>query len=270
MCSQEAALAQAEQTLPPLEKALGLNRDLLTALTGQYSNDEIIEKFELGSLQLPHALPVSLPSALVQHRPDIRAAQANLNSASALIGVATANRLPLVSLTAQTGSSAANLANLFVPATAFYALGGNVTQTIFDAGTLLHKQKQAEAEFDQAYAQYRSTVIGAFQNVADALRAIEADAPRGKGREGLGSRCGQEPRGRPQAARIRPNQHHCSAQRSADLYAGNARSRSGESRPLFRHRRPLPSPRRRLVEPPPARRRNLVSRAYRSRPGSVF
>jgi len=176
MCSQEAALAQAEQTLPPLEKALGLNRDLLTALTGQYSNDEIIEKFELGSLQLPHALPVSLPSALVQHRPDIRAAQANLNSASALIGVATANRLPLVSLTAQTGSSAANLANLFVPATAFYALGGNVTQTIFDAGTLLHRQKQAEAEFDQAYAQYRSTVIGAFQNVADALRAIEADA----------------------------------------------------------------------------------------------
>jgi outer membrane protein TolC len=112
----------------------------------------------------------------VQHRPDIRAAQANLNSASALIGVATANRLPLVSLTAQTGSSAANLANLFVPATAFYALGGNVTQTIFDAGTLLHRQKQAEAEFDQAYAQYRSTVIGAFQNVADALRAIEADA----------------------------------------------------------------------------------------------
>jgi len=176
MLAQEAALAQAEQTLPPLEKALGLNRDLLTALTGQYSSDEITEKFALESLQLPHALPVSLPSALVQHRPDIRAAEANLNSASALIGVAIANRLPLVSLTAQTGSSAANLANLFVPATAFYALGGNVTQTIFDAGTLLHRQKQAEAEFDQAYAQYRSTVIGAFQNVADALRAIEADA----------------------------------------------------------------------------------------------
>ncbi|MGD0636402.1 MAG: efflux transporter outer membrane subunit [Beijerinckiaceae bacterium] len=137
MLAQEAALAQAEQTLPPLEKALGLNRDLLTALTGQYSSDEITEKFALESLQLPHALPVSLPSALVQHRPDIRAAEANLNSASALIGVAIANRLPLVSLTAQTGSSAANLANLFVPATAFYALGGNVTQTIFDAGTLL-------------------------------------------------------------------------------------------------------------------------------------
>ncbi|MDR3461109.1 MAG: TolC family protein, partial [Beijerinckiaceae bacterium] len=79
-------------------------------------------------------------------------------------------------LTASRGSSAASLANLFVPATAFYALGGNVSQTIFDAGTLFHKQKQAEAEFDQAYAQYRSTVIDAFQNVADALRAIEADA----------------------------------------------------------------------------------------------
>lgn len=173
---QEAALAQAEQTLPPLEKSLGINRDLLTALAGQYSSDEIAEKFQLSSLTLPHALPVSLPSKVVEHRPDIRAAEANLQSFNAQIGVAIANRLPQFSLSAQAGTNAANMANLFAPPTAFYALAGNVSQTLFDAGTLLHKQKQSEAEFDQAYAQYRGTVIGAFQNVADTLRALEADA----------------------------------------------------------------------------------------------
>ena len=86
-----------------------------------------------------------------------------------------ANRLPLVTLTAQGGSSPANIANLFSPPTLFYELAGNAAQTVFDGGTLYHKQKQAEAEYDQAYQQYRSTVIDAFQNVADALRALQSD-----------------------------------------------------------------------------------------------
>jgi len=172
---QEAALAQAQQTLPPLEKQLGINRDLLTALAGQFPDDESIEKFELGSLKLPRELPVSLPSSLIEHRPDIGAAEANLESASALIGVAVANRLPVINLTAQGGTQAANFANLFSPPTAFYQLAGSAAQTLFDGGTLLHKQKQAEAEFDQAYSQYRSTAITAFQNVSDALRALQSD-----------------------------------------------------------------------------------------------
>ena len=173
---QEAALAQAQQSLPPLEKQLGVTRDQLTALAGQYSSDEIAEKFDFGSLHLPRDLPVSLPSTLVAHRPDVRAAEANLASASALVGVAVANRLPVVNLTAQGGSSPANFANLFAPHTFFYTLAGNVAQTVFDGGTLYHKQKQAEADYDQAYQQYRSTVITAFQNVADALRALQTDS----------------------------------------------------------------------------------------------
>ena len=172
---QEAALAQAQQTIPPLEKQLGITRDQLTALSGQFSEDEVTETFELSGLRLPHELPVSLPSTLVAHRPDVQAAEANLQSASAQIGVAVANRLPVVSLTAQGGSVPSNLGNLFSPPTLFYTLAGNAAQTLFDGGTLYHKQKQAEAEYDQAYAQYRSTVITAFQNVADALRALQTD-----------------------------------------------------------------------------------------------
>ncbi len=173
---QEAALAQAEQTLPNLEKQLAIQRDLLTALAGQYQDDAITETFDLKSFKLPSILPVSLPSSLVAHRPDVRMADANLQSASALIGVAEANRLPIVSLSAEFGQNPSNLVRLFSPSETFYTLAGNVAQTVFDGGTLLHRQKQAEAEFDQAYAQYRGAVIGAFQNVADALRAIAADA----------------------------------------------------------------------------------------------
>jgi len=173
---QEAALAQAEETLPPLEKQLAQQRDLLTALAGRYPSAEVAQKFTLASLRLPRDLPVSLPSQLVEHRPDVKAASANLHSASALVGVAIANRLPVISLTADLGSSPANLANLFSPPTFFYTLAGNVTQTLFDGFTLYHKQKAAEAALEQAEAQYRSTVITAFQNVADSLRALQADA----------------------------------------------------------------------------------------------
>ena len=173
---QEAALLQAEQTLPSLEKQLGIQRDMMTALAGQYQNDEITQTFELASLHLPSTLPISLPSTLVEHRPDVRMAEANLQSASALIGVAEANRLPILSLSAEFGQNPSNLVRLFSPSETFYTLAGNVAQTVFDGGTLLHRQKQAQADFDQAYAQYRSTVIVAFQNVADALRAIRADA----------------------------------------------------------------------------------------------
>ncbi|MFZ0495462.1 MAG: efflux transporter outer membrane subunit [Methylocella sp.] len=173
---QEAALAQSQLTLPPLEKQLAQQRDLLTALAGRYPSNEIEEKFTLASLQLPHDLPVSLPSKLVEHRPDVKAAEASLHSASAAIGVAIANRLPVVDLTPNVATGASNLALLFTPPTAAYLLTGSVTQTIFDGFSLYHKQKAAEAAYDQAEAQYRSTVITAFQNVADSLRAIQADA----------------------------------------------------------------------------------------------
>jgi NodT family efflux transporter outer membrane factor (OMF) lipoprotein len=173
---QEAALAAVEQLLPPLEKQLAQQRDLLTALAGQLSPDEVLQKFDLAHLKLPTNLPISLPSKLVDQRPDVRAAEANMHSASALVGVAIAARLPNIQLTANGGTTGYNFAQSFAPGTGFYTVAAGVTAPIFDGFTLYNKQKAAEAALDQAEAQYRSTVITAFQNVADALRALQADA----------------------------------------------------------------------------------------------
>jgi len=173
----EATLAQAQATLPPLQKQLAVQRDLLTALIGRFPSQQPAEKFELASLQLPQELPVSLPSNLVEQRPDIQSAEAQLHSASALIGVALAARLPQFTLTGNAGTTANQISQLFMtPGTAFWTLAGNVAQTVFDAGTLLHKERAAVAALDEAAAMYRSTVITAFQNVADALHAVQSDA----------------------------------------------------------------------------------------------
>jgi NodT family efflux transporter outer membrane factor (OMF) lipoprotein len=174
--AQEAALAAVEQTLPPLRKQLAQQRDLLVALSGGFPSDRLPQQFELATLHLPRDLPVSLPSKLVQQRPDVRAAEANLHAASAQIGVAVANRLPNITLSATTGSTALSIDKLFSPNTGFWEVSGSVTQPIFHGGTLLQRELAARATFDQAAAQYRSTVITAFQNVADALRAIQSDA----------------------------------------------------------------------------------------------
>ena len=173
----EATLAQAQATLPPLQKQLALQRDLVTALIGRLPSEEPAEKFELASLQLPQELPVSLPSKLVEQRPDIQSAEAQLHAASAQIGVAVAAQLPQFTLTGNAGTTANQIGQLFTtPGTAFWTVAGNVAQTIFDAGTLLHKKRAADAIFDQTAAMYRSTVITAFQNVADALHAVQSDA----------------------------------------------------------------------------------------------
>jgi NodT family efflux transporter outer membrane factor (OMF) lipoprotein len=174
--AQEAALAAAEQLLPPLEKQLALQRDLLTALAGQYSADEVAQKFDLAHLRLPTNLPISLPSKLVDQRPDVRAAEANMHAASALVGVSIAARLPNIVLSANGGSTGYNFAQAFTPGTGFYTLAASATAPIFDGFTLYNKQKAAEAALDQAEAQYRAIVITAFQNVADALRALQSDA----------------------------------------------------------------------------------------------
>jgi NodT family efflux transporter outer membrane factor (OMF) lipoprotein len=176
VAAQEAALAQSQAMLPPLEKQLAQQRDLLARLIGRFPSETITEKFELPSLQLPQELPVSLPSKLVSQRPDIRAAEEQLHAASAEIGVNIANRLPNITLSANAGYTAASIGQLFSPGNGFWALGANMTQPIFQGGTLLHRQRAAEAAYDQAAAQYRSTVLTAFQNVADTLHAIQSDA----------------------------------------------------------------------------------------------
>jgi NodT family efflux transporter outer membrane factor (OMF) lipoprotein len=176
VAAQEALLAQAEALLPPLEKQLAVERDLLTALLGRYPSQEPAERFDLANIHLPEELPVSLPARLVEQRPDVRSAEANLHAASATIGIAIANRLPNLTLTASGGSAANTIDRLFTTGTGFWSIAGSVTQPIFEGGTLLHRERAARAAYDQAAAQYRATVITALQNVADALHALQIDA----------------------------------------------------------------------------------------------
>ncbi|HWW99545.1 efflux transporter outer membrane subunit [Collimonas sp.] len=173
---QQAALAQTQASLPPLQKSLALQRDLLTVLAGRFPSEELEQKFDLASLSLPQQLPVSLPSSLVQQRPDIRSAEAQLHAASAAVGVATANMLPQITLSANIGSAAARMGDLFTSGTGLWSLVGGLTQPLFAGGALLHKKRASEALLEQAAAQYQSTVIHAFQNVADSLRALQYDA----------------------------------------------------------------------------------------------
>lgn len=173
---QEAQLQQTRATLPPLQKQLAQTRNQLTALAGQLPAHEVSETFELDSMHLPDDLPVSLPSQLIEQRPDIRAAEAQLHAASAEIGVATANQLPQFTISAALGTASSGFTNMFAPGTGVWSIAGGIAQTLFDAGTLLHRKRAAVAAFEQTAAQYRSTVIKACQNVADALRALQADA----------------------------------------------------------------------------------------------
>jgi NodT family efflux transporter outer membrane factor (OMF) lipoprotein len=138
---QVVTLAQSQQLLPPLEKQLAQQRDLMTALTGELTSTEVTEKFELHSLRLPRTLPVSVPSTMLARRPDVRAAEAMIHQASADLGVAIANRLPNIVLSANAGSSAFKAAELFTPGPGFYTLAASATQPIFTGGPLAAKPK---------------------------------------------------------------------------------------------------------------------------------
>jgi NodT family efflux transporter outer membrane factor (OMF) lipoprotein len=176
LLQQQAAEAQTAATLPPLQKQLGQTRDALTALLGRLPAEEPAETFRLEELTLPKELPVSLPSKVIRQRPDVRQAEENLHAASAQVGVALADMLPQFTISANTGSAALEIGKLFGPYTGFWTLGASLTQTLFDAGALLYRHRAAEDALDEAAALYRATVILACQNVADTLRALQADA----------------------------------------------------------------------------------------------
>jgi NodT family efflux transporter outer membrane factor (OMF) lipoprotein len=174
--TQQTQVAQTRATLPPLEKSLAQTRHQLSVLTGRLPSELGIPEFQLDSLQLPQELPVSLPSSLVRQRPDIRASEALLHEASAQVGVATAAQYPQLNLSASYGSGANRGADLFTSATTLWSVTAGLTQPIFNGGALSAKKRAAVAAYDQSQAQYQATVLGAFQSVADALRAIEFDA----------------------------------------------------------------------------------------------
>ena len=176
VAAQESQLEQVNATLPPLLKQLAQQQDLLAVLAGDFPSVANGETFELRNLRLPESVPVSLPSKLVEQRPDVLQAEANLHAASAQIGIAIANRLPNITLTANAGSTALALDKVFTSGTGFWGVGGTLTQPIFQGGALLHAERAAKAAYLEAAQQYRSTVLTACQNVADTLTALEQDA----------------------------------------------------------------------------------------------
>jgi NodT family efflux transporter outer membrane factor (OMF) lipoprotein len=176
VAQQETALAQVQQTLLTLQKQLEQNRNLLAALSARFPSDDPEETFDLALFRLPTDLPVSVPSRLVEQRPDVRASEAQLHAASAQIGVAVASQLPQFTITGAYGGTSTVITQMFATGNPFWSVAGSIAQTIFDAGTLIFRRRAAEAAFEQVGAQYRSTVITAFQNVADALSALKVDA----------------------------------------------------------------------------------------------
>jgi NodT family efflux transporter outer membrane factor (OMF) lipoprotein len=176
VATQEAQLGNTEALVVPLQIQLGQTRDQLAAYVGRVPAEAAIPTITLDQLTLPGDLPVSLPSRLVDQRPDIRNAEAQLHEATANIGVAVSNRLPQITLTGSVGSEPARIGNLFGPGNGELNLLTQALTPVFEGGTLLHKQRQAVASARQAADTYRNTVITAFQNVADVLTALSGDA----------------------------------------------------------------------------------------------
>jgi NodT family efflux transporter outer membrane factor (OMF) lipoprotein len=176
VAAEEAALGQAKMLLPPLQKQFEQTRDLIRALVGNLPNQEVSETFELDALQLPPELPLSLPAKIIEQRPDVRAAEAQLHAANAQVGVAVAAMLPQFSITGNGGGNADQFSWMFRSGGPFSTIVGGGTQPLFAGGTLLHTKRAADAALKQAAAQYQSTVIAAYQNVADTLHASLSDA----------------------------------------------------------------------------------------------
>jgi NodT family efflux transporter outer membrane factor (OMF) lipoprotein len=169
-------VATTEATLPALRSRLAATRNQLATYLGTTPAQLKLSPLTLDAITLPQDIPVSLPSALVGQRPDIRAASAQLHAATAQVGVATAAMLPQITLSASAGSQALKAADLFSAGTRAWSLGMGLTQPIFHGGALLHKKRAAQAGLDKARADWQQTVLVAFQNVADALQALQFDA----------------------------------------------------------------------------------------------
>lgn len=174
LLSMEAQVATERAKLPGYRLAMTEAQNQLAVYLGKLPSEYVAAPFELDDLTLPQDLPLSLPSSLVAQRPDVRAAEATLHEATARVGIATANLLPQISLTASFGTQASVFDQLF--AGNIWSIASGVTQPLFHAGELTAKRRAALATLDQTAADYRLTVLDAFRNVADALRALETDA----------------------------------------------------------------------------------------------
>jgi NodT family efflux transporter outer membrane factor (OMF) lipoprotein len=174
--SQKTLLEQTKAILPPLQKQLAYTRHQLAVYLGKFPNEEkTLPEFRFEEITLPLELPMSLPSRLTQQRPDIRAAEELLHMASANIGVAHADLFPHLTLSGGYGTQANYVRDLFKPEHMIGNLAAGLTQPLFDGGHLKAKYRASWNAYNQALAEYQDTVLSAFQNVADVLRAIETD-----------------------------------------------------------------------------------------------
>ena len=176
LTSQVALAASSQIDLLNLDKNLSFTRNQLAVYVGDFPGNAQLAKFDLAKLNLPERIPLSIPSDLVRQRPDIRAAEAYIKSTNALVGVATANLLPQITLSGAMGSQALTAGALFGPNAAIWSVAGGVFQPLFQGGALLAQRRSAIATYEAAVFQYQATVLNAFQEVANALQALESDA----------------------------------------------------------------------------------------------
>ena len=172
----ETQVATIRAQLPALRQQLAETQTQLAVYLGEFPAASELAAVDLDSLTLPKDVPVSVPSELVRQRPDIRAAEAQLHQATAEVGIATANLYPNITLTGQYGSQALHTGDLFAGGTKFWGAGLNLLQPLFHGGTLRAQKRAAEAGLERAAADYQTTVLSAFQDVADSLQALELDA----------------------------------------------------------------------------------------------
>lgn len=176
IAAQETTLAMAEATLPPLIRAEAHQRALISQLLGQAPGQALPGMPTMDELQLPVRLPLELPSQLVAHRPDVRAAKATMEGAAADVRASIAARLPALTLSANYGGASTDFASMFASGNPFWSIIGGITQPIFHGGALKHGQRAMEAVLDGAKSQYRAAVLQAFVDVSDTLYALKADA----------------------------------------------------------------------------------------------
>ena len=176
--NQESQVAATQATLPPLEQSLSAARHALAVLLGRIPSQARIPSLNLDQLKLPVTLPVTLPSSLVHQRPDILSAEAQLRAGNAQVGEAIAKMYPLIQITGDLGFENGRLANFFDASSLIWSVAGGLTQTIFDGGTLRANKRAAEAALKAVVADYQSTILNDFAQVANALRAVQHDAQR--------------------------------------------------------------------------------------------
>jgi NodT family efflux transporter outer membrane factor (OMF) lipoprotein len=172
----ESQLAVDRTQIPPLRQQLSVARHALAVLLGRFPAEWSAPDFDLTQFALPGELPVTVPSALAHQRPDILAAEAQLHADSAAVGVATAHLYPAITLSASLSGEGLSSDVVFPGASLAWNLVGGVTAPIFHGGALRAHRQGAVETFHASLATYRQTVLTAFGQVADTLRALEHDA----------------------------------------------------------------------------------------------